>query len=216
MRKFEFHFDFGSPNAYLSHKVMPEIEARTGEACHYVPVLLGGVFKLTNNQSPMMAFEGIKNKNEYGTLEMQRFIAKHSLDKFQRNPHFPVNTVQIMRGAIYAEREGIFAEYVDVVFSAMWEQGLKMDDPDVIKTKLDAAGMDGAAVLAGISEQGIKDVLLANTNASVERGTFGSPTFFVGEEIFFGKDKLHDVEEELKRKICPPLTGKGWLVRRRE
>jgi len=198
MSKFEFHFDFGSPNAYLSHKVLPDIVSRTGIDCAYVPVLLGGVFKLTNNQSPMMAFQGIKNKNEYGGLEMKRFVEKHRLDNFTRNSHFPVNTVQIMRGAIWAAREGIFGKYVDVVFAAMWEQGLKMDDAEVIKTALDAAAIDGAAVLTGIGEQSIKDALLKNTEASVGRGTFGSPTFYVGDEIYFGKDKLHDVEEALK------------------
>lgn len=198
MSNFEFHFDFGSPNAYLSHKVIPDIEARRGVKCNYIPVLLGGVFKLTNNKSPMQAYQGIKNKNEYGALEMQRFIAKHGMTNFQRNPHFPVNTVQIMRGAIFAEREGFFNSYIDAVFAGMWEQGLKMDDGEVITAALATAGIDGAKVLAGIGEQDIKDKLLANTQNSVDRGTFGSPTFFVDDEIFFGKDKLHDAEEMLK------------------
>mgnify|MGYP005648559717 CR=1 FL=1 len=106
MPTFEFHFDFGSPNAYIAHKLIPGIVERTGVACDYVPVLLGGVFKLTNNKSPMEQFQGIKNKNEYGGLEMARFVRKHGLSKYQRNPHFPVNTVQIMRGAIVAQRAG--------------------------------------------------------------------------------------------------------------
>jgi 2-hydroxychromene-2-carboxylate isomerase len=197
---FEFHFDFGSPNAYMSHKVIPEIVACTGVECKYVPVLLGGVFKLTNNKSPMEWNAGVKNKGEYGRIEMERFIRDHKLDQFQRNPHFPVNTVQIMRGAIVAGRDGRLMEYVDAVFSCMWEQGLKMDDPDVIVTALNDAGFDGQAVLAGTQDQSVKDELLENTTASVERGTFGSPTFFVDGEIYFGKDKLRDVAEEIERR----------------
>jgi 2-hydroxychromene-2-carboxylate isomerase len=195
--KVEFHFDFGSPNSYCSHKVIPAIERRTGVKFEYVPVLLGGVFKLTNNQPPMVQFKGIKNKAEYHRLEMQRFLKKHGLNRFQMNPHFPVNTVQIMRGAVVAVMDGYLMKYVDAVFSHMWEEGLKMDDPEVIRAALDKAGLDGARILARIQEQDVKDKLLANTEASVARGTFGSPTFFVGDEIFFGKDRLRDVEEEI-------------------
>lgn len=199
MPTFQFHFDFGSPNAYLSHKLLPGIAERTGVACDYIPVLLGGVFKLTNNKSPMEQFQGIKNKNEYGRLEMQRFITKHAISEYQRNPHFPVNTVQIMRGAVFMGRQGRLLDYVDAVYRTMWEQGLKMDDPSVIEPALNDAGFDGAAILQGIQEQGVKDELLANTTASVERGTFGSPTFFVGDEIFFGKDRLAEVEAEVEK-----------------
>ena len=199
MPSFEFHFDFGSPNAYFCHKVLPDLVERTGVPCVYVPVLLGGVFKLTNNKSPMEQFQGIKNKNEYGLLEMERFVRKHALTAYTRNPHFPVNTVQIMRGAIWAKNQGGFEEYVDAVYRHMWEEGLKMDDADVIRQALDEDGLDGAAMLEGIQDQSIKDELLNNTTASVERGTFGSPTFFVGDEIFFGKDRLAEVEEEIER-----------------
>jgi 2-hydroxychromene-2-carboxylate isomerase len=193
----EFHFDFGSPNAYLSHKLIPGIEQRTGTSFVYVPVLLGGVFKLTNNQSPILQFKGIKNKNEYQALEMQRFIQKHRLTAFRMNPFFPVNTIQIMRGAVAAERDGFLMPYVETVFHHMWEEPKKMDDPEVIRAALDASGIDGAHVLARIQDQEIKDALLHNTEASVARGTFGSPTFFVGDEIFFGKDRLREVEEEI-------------------
>ncbi|MFP6747062.1 MAG: 2-hydroxychromene-2-carboxylate isomerase [Alphaproteobacteria bacterium] len=199
MPTFEFHFDFGSPNAYLSHKVIPGIGERTGVRCTYVPVLLGGVFKLTNNKPPMEQFQGIRNKNEYGRLEKERFIAKHGLTAFRRNPHFPVNTVQIMRGAVLMGRRGRLAEYVDAVYGHMWEEGRKMDDPEVLAAALDQAGFDGGGILAGIQEQSVKDELLANTTASVARGTFGSPTFFVGDEIFFGKDRLAEVEEQIAR-----------------
>jgi 2-hydroxychromene-2-carboxylate isomerase len=193
----EFHIDFGSPNAYFCHKVLPGVETRTGVKFAYVPVLLGGVFKLTGNQAPMMQFKGIKNKNEYMRLEIQRFIKKHALTAFKMNPHFPVNTVQIMRGAVFAEGAGVLPRYVDAVFHHMWEEPKKMDDAEVIKAALDGSGLDGAAVLAGIQTQDVKDKLMANTEASVARGNFGSPTFFVGDEMFFGKDRLRDVEDEI-------------------
>jgi 2-hydroxychromene-2-carboxylate isomerase len=197
MLKVEFHFDFGSPNAYLSHRVIPDIERRTGVTFTYVPILLGGVFKLTNNQPPMVQFRDIKGKQEYQRLETQRFIKKHGLTKFKTNPHFPVNTVQIMRGAIVAEEDGYLTEYVEAVFHHMWEDPKKMDEPDVIGKALQASGMDGAHMLVRIQNQSIKNKLLRNTEASVACGTFGAPTFFVGEEMFFGKDRLRDVEEEI-------------------
>jgi 2-hydroxychromene-2-carboxylate isomerase len=196
----EFHFDFGSPNAYFCHKVIPTIEQRTGASFTYVPVLLGGIFKLTNNQPPMAQFQGVKNKNEYMRLEIARFIKKHGLTAFHMNPHFPVNTVQIMRGAVFAAKAGYLPRYADAVFAHMWEQGRKMDDTEIIKTSLSEAGLDAAALLAGIQAQDVKDTLLANTESSVDRGNFGSPTFFVGDEMFFGKDRLRDVEEEIMAK----------------
>ena len=196
--KVEFHFDFGSPNAYFAHRVIPGIEQRTGVTFTYVPMLLGGVFKLTNNQSPITQFKEVKNKLPYGLIESRRFMKKHGITKFQMNPNFPVNTVQIMRGAVAAEMDGQLAKYVEAVFRHMWEEGLKMDDPQVIRAALDASGLDGARTLARIQEQDVKDRLLKNTEASVARGTFGTPTFYVGEEIFFGKDKLRDVEEEIE------------------
>lgn len=195
----EFHFDFGSPNAYCSHKAIPDIEKETGSQFIYFPILLGGVFKLTNNKSPMEQFADIPQKMNYMHLEMKRFIKEHSLDKFRMNPNFPVNTVQIMRGAIVANDEGYNDKYIDTVFSAMWEQGLKMDDATVIIDTLNAAGLDGAHILERTQEQGIKESLIKNTNASVDRGNFGSPTFFVGDEMFFGKDRLEAVTREITR-----------------
>lgn len=199
MAKVEHHFDFGSPNSYMAWKVIPEIEARTGVTFENVPVLLGGIFKLTGNQPPMIAFGNIRNKPQYENLEMQRFIKRHSLTKFKFNTHFPVNTVQIMRGAVAAKMDGVLPKYMDIVFRAMWEDSLKMDDAEVIRAALDAGGLDGARILARIQEQDVKDKLLADTTASVERGSFGAPTFYVGDEIFFGKDRLRDVEEEIVR-----------------
>lgn len=196
----EFHFDFGSPNAYLCHKVIPALEARTGVKLEYVPVLLGGLFKLANNRSPAEAFAGIPNKQAYDRLEMQRFIDRHGLDAYRRNPFFPVNTLKIMRGACAAQKLGCFERYVDVVYAAMWEQEKNMAEDDVILAVLDAAGLDAKALMATAQDPDVKARLLANTQRSHDRGAFGSPTFFVGEEIFFGKDRLRDVEEEILRR----------------
>jgi 2-hydroxychromene-2-carboxylate isomerase len=195
MVKVEFHFDFGSPNAYLSHLVIPEIEKRTGAKFEYVPVLLGGVFKMTNNRSPAQSLVGIRNKPEYERLEMTRFIKRHGITRFQTNPFFPVNTLMMMRGAVAARSLGVFERYVDEMYRNMWADPKKMDDPNVYRAALDAAGLPTAKILELIETKPVKDELIENTNRSVERGTFGSPTFYVGNEIFFGKDRLRDVEE---------------------
>jgi 2-hydroxychromene-2-carboxylate isomerase len=195
MKKVEFHFDFGSPNAYLSHLVIPPIEQRTGSKFQYVPVLLGGVFKLTNNRSPAESLAGIKNKPQYERLETARFIRRHGITKFQSNPFFPVNTLMIMRGAIAARAMGVFERYVDEMYRHMWAEPKKMDDPNIVRGVLDAAGFDSARWFELIQSPPVKDELLHNTERSVERGTFGSPTFFVDGEIFFGKDRLREVEE---------------------
>jgi 2-hydroxychromene-2-carboxylate isomerase len=191
----EFHFDFGSPNAYLSHLVIPKIEQRTGVKFAYVPILLGGVFKLTNNRSPAESLVGIKNKPEYERLEMNRFLRRHGITRFQSNPFFPVNTLMLMRGAIAAQSLGVFARYVDEMYRHMWAEPKKMDDPTVLRAALDESGLDRERFFELVQTPEIKDRLLQNTQRSVERGTFGAPTFFVGEEIFFGKDRLRDVEE---------------------
>jgi 2-hydroxychromene-2-carboxylate isomerase len=199
MTKVEFHFDFGSPNAYLAHRVVPEIEQRTGVKFDYVPILLGGVFKLTNNRSPVEKLAGIKNRLEYEQVEMRRFIRRHGITQFTWNPFFPVNTLVIMRGAVAAQAEGVFDRYVDAAFAAMWADQKNMSDPDVVAAVLQQAGLDGARLLARTQEPEVKERLVQNTEASVARGMFGSPTFFVGDAIFFGKDKLRDVEDEIAR-----------------
>src|SRR5207249_10766693 len=137
MAKVEFHFDFGSPNAYLAHLVIPEIEQRAGVEFDYVPILLGGVFKLTNNRSPAENLAGIKNKPEYERLEMNRFIRRHRITRFQPNPFFPVNTLTLMRGAIAARSLGVFDRYVDEMFRHMWADPKKMDDPRVFRAALE-------------------------------------------------------------------------------
>lgn len=196
-KKVEFLFDFGSPNAYLAWKAVPEIERRTGATFTYVPVLLGGIFKATGNVSPVIANQGIRNKGEYQFLEIERFIKKHNLTKFKFNSHFPVNTLQIMRGAVAAEIDGTLPAYIAAVMPAMWEQSLKMDDPEIIKAALDADGIDGARLLARIQDGDVKAKLIANTEDAVARGAFGIPTFFVDGDIYFGKDRLREVEEAI-------------------
>jgi 2-hydroxychromene-2-carboxylate isomerase len=199
MKNVEFIFDFGSPNAYLAHRVIPEIEARTGAAFAYNPCLLGGIFKATGNRSPFEQFAGVRNKLDYERLEIRRFVERHQIDAFRMNPHFPVNTLLMMRGAVVAEDEGKLAPFVEACFRAMWEGGEKMDDPAVAGAGLDAAGLDGRAILERTREQAIKDRLIANTEDAVARGVFGIPTFFVGREMFFGKDRMGRVEEEIIR-----------------
>ena len=200
----EFHFDFGSPNAYLCHLVLPEIEARTGVAFEYVPILLGGVFKLTNNRSPAESLAGIRNKPEYERLEMQRFLRRHGITRFRMNPFFPVNTLTLMRGAVAAGSLGVFERYVDEVFRNMWEEPRKMDDPEVLRAVLDASGLDAVRLLELAGSPEVKSRLLENTQRSVERGTFGAPTFFVGDEIYFGKDRLREVEEAIASARAKP------------
>ncbi len=193
----EFHFDFGSPNAYLCHLVIPDIEKRTGATFEYVPILLGGVFKLTGNRSPAESLVGIKNKPDYERLETERFVRRHGITRFRQNPFFPVNTLMLMRGAVAAQTLGIFERYVDEVYRHMWAEPKKMDDPAVLRAALDESGLPTAKLFELVQSQEVKDRLMANTQRTVERGTFGSPTFFVGDEIFFGKDRLRDVEEEI-------------------
>jgi len=200
--KVEFHFDFGSPNAYLSHLVMADIAARTGVSISYVPVLLGGVFKATGNMSPAQSLAGIKNKGEYQRLETNRFLNRHGISRFQANPHFPVNTLQIMRGAVFARQHdsvdpGFYARYVNAVYDHMWGEPKKMDEPDVIAGALAESGFDAQQIMQGASQPEVKQALISNTERSVARGNFGSPSFLVGDEMYFGKDKLDDFEQNI-------------------
>lgn len=193
----DFIFDFGSPNAYLSWKVLPGIVARQGAEVRLLPCLLGGIFKATNNRSPMEAFGEVKGKLAYESLETLRFIRKHGLTAFRMNPNFPVNTLLIMRGMIAAGRAGVEMAYLEAVLGGMWEQGLKMDDPAIVAECLTRAGLDARALLEATQDPEVKAGLVANTEAAVARGVFGIPTFFVGEDMYFGKDRLGQVEEAL-------------------
>ena len=191
----QFLFDFGSPNAFLSHEAIPAIEKRANVKFEYVPILLGGIFKATNNKSPAETLAGVKNKPEFMKLETERFIKRFKVQPYVWNPFFPVNTLNLMRAAIAAQLEGVFETYVEAAFHHMWREPKKMDDPEVAARALGSSGLDGAKLLARAQEPDVKAKLLANTQSAVERGAFGSPTFFVGKEIFFGKEQLRDVEE---------------------
>jgi 2-hydroxychromene-2-carboxylate isomerase len=196
----QFLFDFGSPNAFLSHEAIPAIEQRTGVKFEYVPVLLGGIFKATNNKSPAETLAGVKNKREFHALETERFVKRFGVKPYTMNPFFPVNTLNLMRTAIAAPLEGVFEKYVDAAFHHMWVEPKKMDDLEVAAMALSASGLDGAKLLARGQEPEVKAKLIENTQSAVERGAFGSPTFFVGKEIFFGKEQLREVEELISGK----------------
>jgi 2-hydroxychromene-2-carboxylate isomerase len=195
-----FIFDFASPNAYLAYRALPPILERTGAKLEIVPCLLGGIFKATGNKAPMIAFAAIKGKLDYDMLEMRRFIAKHRLDKFRMNPHFPVNSLLLMRGLVAAQERGCEARYLEMGLKGMWEDGLKLDDPEVLRQEIVAAGLDGVSLMELVQTDAIKQKLADNTAAAVERGVFGVPTFFVGDEMFFGKERLGQVEEAVEAK----------------
>lgn len=196
----QFMFDFGSPNAFLSHEAIPAIEQRTGVKFEYVPILLGGIFKATNNKSPAETLAGIKNKREFHALETERFIKRFHVRPYTWNPFFPVNTLNLMRAAVAAQLEGVFEKYVDAAFHHMWVEPRKMDDPEVAMKALTASGLDAAKLFARAQEPEVKAKLIENTQNAVERGAFGSPTFFIGKEMFFGKEQLREVEEMISGK----------------
>ncbi|HEX8382015.1 MAG TPA: 2-hydroxychromene-2-carboxylate isomerase [Sphingomonas sp.] len=197
MPDISFYFDVGSPNAFLCHRVIPAIEARTGATFTYVPILLGGLFKLTGNQSPATAFAAIKNKPDYERLEMQRFITRHAVTDFRMNPHFPINTLLLMRGAIAAQQLGVFDPYLDRVFDDMWARGLDMGQPELVARSLGEAGLPVEQLFALAQTPEVKQRLLDNTQVAFEKGAFGSPSFLVGDDLYFGKDRLRDVEEAI-------------------
>jgi 2-hydroxychromene-2-carboxylate isomerase len=199
MKRVEFLFDFGSPNAYLAHKVIPGIEHRTGAKFDYVPILLGGIFKLTNNRPPMVAFGEVKGKMAYEMRESERFIKRHNITAYKFNPFFPVNTLALMRMAVAAKETGMLAPYVDAAFHHMWERPKKMDDPEIIHAAFLESGLDADRLIAAAQTPEVKQRLMANTEAAANRGVFGSPSFFVGGELFFGKDRLREVEDEIRQ-----------------
>jgi 2-hydroxychromene-2-carboxylate isomerase len=195
--KVEFQFDFGSPNAYLAEFVIPGIERRTGVKFEYVPVLLGGIYKATGNMSPSESLRGIKNKPEYQALETRRFIRRHNITKFTSNPFFPVNTLMLMRGALAARFENMFEPYFRAAYHHMWVEPKKMDDLEIFRNAFISSGIDIDRLIARAQQDDVKKKLIEDTTDAVNRGAFGSPTFFVGEEMFFGKDQLRDVEESI-------------------
>lgn len=199
IKSFDFIFDFAGPNGYLVHKVLPEFCARTGATANYIPCLLGGMMKATNNQPPMIRYAETPAKRDYEMLEFNRFIQANGLSAFKMNPNFPVNSLTIMRGAVAAQHEGVFALYAEAMFTAMWEAGANLADADVIADVMTAAGLDAATITARAQTPEIKAELVANTDAAVARGAFGIPTFFVGDEMFWGKERLGQVEAAILR-----------------
>lgn len=195
----EVLFDLASPNVYFAWRALPPVLARTGARLAVTPVLLGGIFKLAGNQSPMAAFANVKGKSAYDMLEIRRFIEKHALTAFRWNPAFPMNTLLPMRALIGAERLGAGASAREALLAAMWEQEKNLSDKGVLQSVLDAAGLDGEGVLALTDDPSVKEELAANTAHAVERGAFGLPTFFIGAEMFFGKERLAQIEEMLAR-----------------
>lgn len=192
----DFLYDFGSPNAYLVHKTLPDLAARFGASVNYQPILLGGVFKATNNQSPMQAFGSVQGKLQYHAQETQRFIKRHDLT-FHMNPHFPVMTIGVMRGAVFAQGKDWESKYLDAIFDAMWVHGQKMDDPAVINDVLRENDLPAEQIIKATQDQPVKQGLIDATSAAVNRGVFGSPTMFVGDEMFFGKETLPEIAEAL-------------------
>lgn len=192
----EFLFDFGGPNSYLAHKVLPDLCARTGAEAVYTPILLGGLFKLTNNQAPLIRYAETPAKRNYEMLEFDRFVKAHNIP-FRMNPHFPINSLHLMRGAVAAQHLGCFMPYVEAIMTAMWEKVINVGDPDAVRSVLDGAGLDSAALLAKADDPDVKAELVANTDKAAERGAFGVPTFFVGTDMFWGKERIGQVEDAL-------------------
>lgn len=200
MTQVDFIFDFASPNAYLAHHAVQGVQTRTGVTFRYVPCLLGGIFKTTGNQAPMLAFANIKNKLDYDMLEFQRFLNAHQLTRFKMNPHFPVNTVLLMRGAcaLEADAPDRLMGYVETGLKALWEEEKNLSDPEIVHAVFNAAGFEADALFARAVEPEIKQRLIDNTAAAVARGAFGIPTFYVGDAMFFGKERLGQVEAEIE------------------
>ena len=196
--KAEFLFDFGSPNAYIAHTQVPGIESRTGVTVEYVPVLIGGVFKLIGNVSPIESFRSVPAKLEYFSQDLRDWVEYLGIP-YRRNPHFPVMTLGVMRGAVAMLGPDRFADYVDTVFRAMWVDEKKMDDMAVIEEVLAAAGFDAQAIFARTREPEVKQKLIDLTQGAVDRGVFGSPAFFAGDRHFFGKDRMHLFEAAIER-----------------
>lgn len=195
-RTFEFLFDVGGPNGYLVHKILPSFCAELSAEVIYTPVLLGGLFKATGNKMPMVRYADAPAKLAYEQLEFARFVKAHNIP-FRPNPHFPINTLLIMRILVGAQQTGCLIAVLDAVMKGMWEDGLDLAQPEIIASVIDSSGLDGNALLALADDTDVKAKLVANTQSAVTRGVFGIPTFFVGDEMFFGKERLGQVADAL-------------------
>ena len=192
----EFFFDYGSPYSYLANGLLPGLRERTGAEIVYRPMLLGGVFKATGNHSP--ALESVAAKRSYGGAAMRRWVEHYGAD-FQGNPHFPINTLALMRMSVAAQQAGAFDAYHAAIHPAFWAEGRNLGDPDEVARVLDAAGLDSKHLAALGGEPAAKDELRANTDEAVARGAFGAPTFFLGDEMYFGADHVMFLEKALTR-----------------
>ncbi|WP_028228761.1 2-hydroxychromene-2-carboxylate isomerase [Paraburkholderia ferrariae] len=192
----EFYFDFGSPASYLAWTQLPGIAARCGAEIVYRPVLLGGIHKATNNASPAT----IPAKGAWMQVDLARFARRYGV-AYAHNPHFPINTLMLMRAATGAQMhdEPLFLRYVDAVYRAMWERPCNMADPANVRAVLEGAGLDAALLFQFVEQAEVKEKLKRDTEAAVARGLFGAPTLFVGEAMFFGQDRLDFVEEALRQ-----------------
>lgn len=195
----DFYYDFGSPNAYFAWKALQGVTQRTGLDVIMHPVLIGGIFKSTNNQPPWQAFGNVPNKMTYMQLEIQRFVKDHNLTEFKFNSAFPVNTLLAMRGAIATQNAGIHDAYYPAVFKAIWEDDKNISQPEILVEILNEAGLDGQAFVTATQTAEVKQGLMDATQACVDRGAFGLPTFFLGDEIYFGKDRVWQIEQAVNR-----------------
>lgn len=193
----ELLFDFVSPNIYLAYYPLKKLAAQQGAEIVITPIFLGGMHKLTGNAPPFIRDAGVKGKNAYAMLEMDRFVARHHLGKFTMNPHFPFNSIQLQRLLMAAKELGREIEFIDFLLPHVWEQGANMTDPETVAALLEQSPFDAAALMERIQSPELKQQLVDNTDHAVERGAFGLPTFFVGNDMFFGKERLDQIEEAL-------------------
>ncbi len=191
-KQVEFYYDYGSPTTYLAWTQLPAVAERTGAEIVRRPMLLGGVFKATDNQSPV----AVEAKAKWLRRDLERWAERYGVP-YQMNPHFVVNTLAIMRGAMVAQRDGFLPAYDAAMFKAMWVTGRYLEEPAAIASVLTEAGFDADAIFAGAQDPAIKQALIDATEEAVARGVFGAPTFFVDGEMFFGQDRLIFVEEAL-------------------
>jgi 2-hydroxychromene-2-carboxylate isomerase len=194
----EFIFDFVSPNAYLVWQPLRALAARQGAQIKITPAFLGGMHKLTGNAPPFIRDAEVKGKNAYAKLEMQRFIEKHGFHRFKMNPKFPFNSVNLLRMLVSLSGDDQI-KFIDSMTPALWEEGLDVTDAAAVAAVLTKAGFDAEALAEKAQDPAIKQALIDNTERAVERGTFGIPTFYIGEEMFFGKERLGQIEEMLEK-----------------
>jgi 2-hydroxychromene-2-carboxylate isomerase len=195
MKTFDFYFDFGSLAAYLAHTQLPKMCAETGASANLLPMLLGGVFQATGNASPMT----VPAKGRYVFVDFKRFADGYGVP-LNMNPHFPIITTTLMRmvTALQMHKDPRMQTFMDAVFNAIWVDSRNLNDPITVAQVLTDAGFDAATLLAMANDQATKDQLKAVTMKAVERGVFGAPTFFVGEEMFWGQDRMEQVKAALK------------------